>query len=955
MIELYAHNKIAYSAVCEMLARHGKAAVVHPTGTGKSFIGFKLCEEQPEKRIAWLSPSEHIWHTQLENVHRSGFKPQNVTFYTYAKLMQMTEQERKALKPDVIILDEFHRCGAGEWGKGVSALLKENPGAQLLGLTATPVRYLDGQRNMVDELFDGCVAHSMTLTEAIVQGILPAPKYILAMYAFDKELEKYKRRARKVGGAAERTAEHYIEQLRRNLDQAASVASVFQRHMPNLCGKYLFFCSDYAHLKKMRACAKEWFSGVDTQPHLYEVYAEDGGATNTLRKFKEDDSHHLRILYCIDMLNEGVHVDDLDGVILGRTTISPIVYKQQIGRALSVSGKKTPVIFDLVNNVENLYSISIMRQEMAEMVHWYANTHEESLIVHGSFELIDEVRDCRELFALLEDTLSEPWEMMYEEAKAYFQKHGNLNVAKRFYTDDGVALGNWIQTQRRVRQGTCNGLLTPERIAKLDAIGMIWRTKQELSWENGYMHAKCYRESQGDLNVPFQYTCPDGFPLGKWISNKRAIYAGTVQRQSLRDEQIAQLNQLGMVWSYMDYSFERGCSSAMRYAIEHGNLLVPTDYVDPDGFKLGRWIAYQKTKQATLSEKQKEKLNALGMNWEKKQTLQWEHAFCLAQKYQKKHGNLDIPISYEEDGVRLGRWMERQRRKYVERKLEPERESRLLELGMSVREKNAWDLHYQEAVEYFSRNGTLDISPRHATQQELSLYSWLRMQRQAYAQGRLTPSQVKALESLDIQWEKATDSNWKKRFAELTACYDSALGKPVTSQKVLIEWYKRQKDMMQQGKLRPWQQELWKTLPTASDSWEHCYMQAYRFFQLHGSLKGVTGSLAQWLQEQRRLYLEPGKNQLTQEQIQRLENIGMVWQNANERRWQAGYQAAQQYFSSHGGLNIKVGYVTEQGYPLGSWLYEQKRRYKAGRLEIKRQQALKAFNVPWLMNQNTKA
>ena len=103
-------------------------------------------------------------------------------------------------------------------------------------------------------------------------------------------------------------------------------------------------------------------------------------------------------------------------------------------------------------------------------------------------------------------------------------------------------------------------------------------------------------------------------------------------------------------------------------------------------------------------------------------------------------------------------------------------------------------------------------------------------------------------------------------------------------------------------------------------------MQAYCFFRLHGRLKGVTGSLTQWLQGQRRISLEPGKGQLMQEQVQRLESNGMMWQNANERRWQANYQAAQQYFSSHGGLNIKVSYVMEQEYPLGSWLHEQKRR-----------------------------
>lgn len=55
------------------------------------------------------------------------------------------------------------------------------------------------------------------------------------------------------------------------------------------------------------------------------------------------------------MLNEGIHIKDVDGVVMLRPTISPIVYLQQIGRCLACSsdGSTSPVIFDLVNNYES--------------------------------------------------------------------------------------------------------------------------------------------------------------------------------------------------------------------------------------------------------------------------------------------------------------------------------------------------------------------------------------------------------------------------------------------------------------------------------------------------------------------------------------------------------------------------------------------------------------------------
>ncbi len=60
-MELFAHNRSAYDAAVAMLAETGKAAIIHPTGTGKSFIGFKLCEEHPEKTVCWISSSEYIF------------------------------------------------------------------------------------------------------------------------------------------------------------------------------------------------------------------------------------------------------------------------------------------------------------------------------------------------------------------------------------------------------------------------------------------------------------------------------------------------------------------------------------------------------------------------------------------------------------------------------------------------------------------------------------------------------------------------------------------------------------------------------------------------------------------------------------------------------------------------------------------------------------------------------
>lgn len=230
-----------------MMAQTGKAAVIHPTGTGKSFIGFQLCADHPDQRICWLSPSEYIFKTQLENLRPAtgGYVPDNIAFYTYAKLMLMSLDDMAKIQPDYIILDEFHCCGAQMWGAGLQNLLELFPQVPLLGLTATNIRYLDNQRDMADELFAGNVASQMSLGEAIVRGILNPPKYVLSVFSYQKDLKKYEQRIRSAKSKAVRDeSEKYLEALRRALDKADGLDEVFQKHIADPSGKYIVFCAN---------------------------------------------------------------------------------------------------------------------------------------------------------------------------------------------------------------------------------------------------------------------------------------------------------------------------------------------------------------------------------------------------------------------------------------------------------------------------------------------------------------------------------------------------------------------------------------------------------------------------------------------------------------------------------------------------------------------------------------
>ena len=237
---LFEHNGKAYRAAVRMMEQYGKAAIVHPTGTGKSYIAFKLIEDNPERAVIWLSPSEYLFKTQLESLKRNDpdFPLANVHFYTYAKLMCCTQAQLEkiaAQKPAYIILDEFHRAGAECWGESTVALLKLCPDAKLLGLTATNIRYLGNNCDMDEELFGGHIATDVTIGEAVVRGILPAPKYVTTVYQYQKALAKYQARVDNLRAPGVQDAnQKYLDALRRALEQADGLDRVFAHHITNL-------------------------------------------------------------------------------------------------------------------------------------------------------------------------------------------------------------------------------------------------------------------------------------------------------------------------------------------------------------------------------------------------------------------------------------------------------------------------------------------------------------------------------------------------------------------------------------------------------------------------------------------------------------------------------------------------------------------------------------------------
>ncbi len=173
-------------------------------------------------------------------------------------------------------------------------------------------------------------------------------------------------------------------------------------------------------MQKIKAQLPQWLRGIDDSPQIYCLYAGERETEAEYEEFLKDQRNHLRLLLCINRLNEGVHVADIDGVILFRVTSSPILYKQQIGRALTTGNGKQPLILDIVNNFDGLSSVGTIRAEMAAAVQKLRSAGKENLVRVDKFPIEEQVEDSIRLVRELENTLNNTWDTWYAEACAYF-------------------------------------------------------------------------------------------------------------------------------------------------------------------------------------------------------------------------------------------------------------------------------------------------------------------------------------------------------------------------------------------------------------------------------------------------------------------------------------------------------------------------------------------------------
>lgn len=679
-IELYPHNQAALNHLEEALKYTRRAAVIQPTGTGKSFVALAFIERRPNNSFLYLAPSTHIFN-QLK--HHAGHTDVllHTTMMTYQKLCPLHEDELGKLEPDYIILDEFHRCGADDWGSAVDHLLALYVECFLIGFTATPVRYLDkaGTRDMSEELFHGSIASYYTLQDAINDKVLPVPHYVLGDILMNERVSSLETALTQVAsyGRARTAGYSLLESLKRNMAEAQGIDEIFKCHMPNRFAKLIVFCRNLEHIAQCREDMHRWL-GPGKKIREYVCRSDEKAADIELNAFAGDNERNaIRLLYCVDMLNEGIHIKDVDGVVMLRPTISPIVYLQQIGRCLACSsdGSTSPVIFDLVNNYE-----SARVEESGQRVFNIEFSHHPSsgkgkntpipFYMSGvptQFEAILEKFD--HLF-----TRAGRWDFCYSILQEFYHEYGQYPHSRTCYR--GIKIGRWLSEQILYIQHNSLSVARKERLEMLPGWStfLIERQPTRRTFDDYYKELLVYFEREGHIDIPQSYINPStGCKLGLYLTRLRNIRKKT-DRGHLSQDQINRLNALGMKWVKREHpyrDFDYYYQQLIKFYRREGHIKVPTRFIDPDtGCHLGNFInCVRQAKRGTghdivLTDRQIEMLNDLGMVWQVQASpLPFDTYYEELLRYYRREGHIRVPGNYivPENGCKLGKFIQRMR------------------------------------------------------------------------------------------------------------------------------------------------------------------------------------------------------------------------------------------------------------------------------------------------------
>ena len=365
---------------------------------------------------------------------------------------------------------------------------------------------------------------------------------------------------------------------------------------------------------------------------------------------------------------------------------------------------------------------------------------------------------------------SKQWEEMLNALHKYHAEKGDCRVPSKW--PKNVKLASWVATQRARK---ADSKLSADRIARLDALGFVWRVYSTEAqpqsealethddvWEQMLAALEIYKNEHGDCKVPAQW--PPNPKLANWVSKQRQFK----KSEKLKPERIAALDKIGFEWILgrgsvrpllprrvnaltATQAWEEMFLALQQYKQQRGNCLVPQRYKENP--KLADWVSEQRMahNKERLDAEHVRRLEELGFDWDPNNT-HWEKYYRQLVEFKKERGHTNVPQrsgKYRE----LGTWVRNQRAaKRYKRPIMAERAKRLDEIGFVwvLVEPMAWEKMFAALVEYKKVHNHCNVPQKAGENKRLG--KWVNTQRTHYYRGTLKPDRQRQLELIGFVW-----------------------------------------------------------------------------------------------------------------------------------------------------------------------------------------------------------
>jgi hypothetical protein len=342
------------------------------------------------------------------------------------------------------------------------------------------------------------------------------------------------------------------------------------------------------------------------------------------------------------------------------------------------------------------------------------------------------------------------WEEKFLLLKRFKEREGHCNVP-RSHKDDGANLGEWVSHQRRLKK---TGKLDPYRQKILNEFGFEWvlvERRASVSWEDIVSLLKQFKTREGHCNVPLSHK-EDGSNLGAWVSTQRHLK----KKEKLDPDRQKILEAIGFEWVLVERRanapWEDIFSLLKQFKKREGHCDVLHSHKE-DGVKLGHWVNNQRQlkRKEKLDLKSQKRLEDIGFEWWLA-SAKWDERYAILKKFKEREGHCHVLLLHKEDGVKLGHWVNNQRKLKRKEKLDLESQKRLEDIGFEWLLASAkWDEMCVNLKQFKKREGHCNVSKSHKEDGAI-LGSWVSQQRRVKKTGKLDPDRQEILEEIGFEW-----------------------------------------------------------------------------------------------------------------------------------------------------------------------------------------------------------